>query len=124
MIFGSGIDIVHIKKLKKTTEKWGERFSHRIFTSRELNYCYQKKSPFQHLAARFAAKEAFLKALEGEKNKELKWKEIEIDNKESGQPFYRLRGFGKSLMNKEGIKPFLTISHSKDYAIAHCILVK
>ena len=124
MIFGTGIDIVNINKLKKITEKWGDRFNRRIFTSQELEYCYQKSSPFQHLAARFAAKEAFLKALKRAERNGLKWREIEVDNDQGGQPFYRLKGAGRSLIREQGIQLFLTISHSGDYAIAHCLLEK
>lgn len=124
MIFGTGIDIVNIKKIKKVIERWGDHFSNRIFTSRELNYCYQKKSPFQHLASRFAAKEAFLKALGKREITGLKWREIEVGNRKSGQPFYRLKGVGKSLVREQGVQPFLTISHTGDYAIAHCLLEK
>ena len=135
MIFGTGIDIVDIKKIKKTVEKWGKSFNDKIFTPQELNYCYQKKSPFQHLAARFAAKEAFLKALDptptlpskwgGRKGGgHLRWKEIEIGNYQGGQPFYRLKGSVNSWVNREKIKPFLTISHTGNYAIAHCLLEK
>ena len=122
MIFGTGIDIVNIKKLRKITEKWGDRFNKRIFTSQELEYCYQKSSPFQHLAARFAAKEAFLKALRRAERNGLKWREIEVDNDQGGQPLYRLKGYAKFLASKQKINLFLTISHSGDYAIAHCLL--
>lgn len=122
MIFGTGIDIVDIKKIKETVEKWGKSFNDKIFTSRELNYCYQKKFPFQHLAARFAAKEAFLKALGRVERSGIRWKEIQINSKEDGQPFYKLSGFAKSLMNKQCFKPFLTISHTGNYAIAYCLL--
>ena len=124
MIFGTGIDIVDIKKIKKTVEKWGESFNNKIFTSRELDYCYQKKSPFPHLAARFAAKEAFLKALGRAERSGISWKEIQVDSKDGGQPFYRLSGSAKSLMTEQGFKPFLTISHTGNYAIAHCLLEK
>ena len=122
MIFGTGIDIVDIKKIRKTVEKWGKSFNDKIFTSRELNYCYQKKFPFQHLAARFAAKEAFLKALGRVERSGIRWKEIQINSKEGGQPFYKLKGSVNSWVNREKIRPFLTISHTGNYAIAHCLL--
>ncbi|MCK4244498.1 MAG: holo-ACP synthase [Candidatus Omnitrophica bacterium] len=124
MIFGTGIDIVKIKKIKRAIERWGKHFSERIFTSEELIYCQKKKPPFQHLAARFAAKEAFLKALGRAERSGIRWKEIQINNKEGGQPFYCLEGSAKSLVNREKIRPFLTISHTGDYAIAHCLLEK
>ena len=122
MIFGTGIDLVDIKKIKKTVGKWGKRFEQKIFTPMELNYCYQRKPPFQHLAARFAAKEAFLKALRRAERSGIKWKEIQVNNKKGGQPFYVLSGSAKSLMSEQGVKCFLTISHTGDYAVAHCLL--
>ncbi len=122
MIFGTGIDIVNIKKLKKAIERWGRHFSERIFTSEELAYCQKKKIPYPHLAGRFAAKEAFLKALGRAERSGIRWKEIKISNKEGGQPFYQLKGSAKFLIGKQKIKSFLSISHSGDYAIAHCLL--
>ena len=124
MIFGSGVDIVKIKKIKKTIERWGKHFSEKIFTPEELTYCQKKKPPFPHLAARFAAKEAFLKALGRAERSGIRWKEIQINSKEGGQPFYRLEGSAESLVNREKIRPFLTISHAGDYAIAYCLLEK
>ena len=124
MIFGSGVDIVKIKKIKKTIERWGKHFSEKIFTPEELTYCQKKKPPFQHLAGRFAAKEAFLKALGRAERSGIRWKEIQINRKEGGQPFYQLQGSAKCLVEREKIRPFLTISHAGDYAIAHCLLEK
>ena len=125
MIFGSGIDIVDIKKTKEAIERWGDRFNSKIFTPEELKYCSQKKkSPFFHLAGKFAAKEAFLKALGREERDGISWKEIEILNSPKGRPSYQLRGKAKTFVTERRLKPFLTISHTKDYAIAHCILEK
>ncbi len=124
MILGTGIDLVDIKEIKRAIGKWGKRFEQKIFTPRELNYCYERSTPFQHLAARFAAKEAFLKALGRPERSGIRWTEIQINNQEGGQPFYRFSGFAASLMNKQGFKPFLTISHSGNYALAHCLLEK
>lgn len=66
MIVGIGTDIVEISRIKNAVAKWGERFLRKIFTENEISYCYKKKDPFPHLAVRFAAKEAVIKALSTE----------------------------------------------------------
>ena len=63
MVYGIGIDIVRTKCTKKGIEKWGKRFLERVYTENEISYCYKKPSPYLSLAVRFAAKEAFIKAM-------------------------------------------------------------
>jgi len=65
MIYGVGIDIVAVKRLRDAHEKWGMRFFERIYTRKEIDYCFSKKDPFPSLAVRFAAKEAVIKAIGG-----------------------------------------------------------
>lgn len=64
MVLGIGIDIIEIDRIKETIEKYGERFLNKVYTKDELDYCLKKNNKFQHLAARFAAKEAVFKAME------------------------------------------------------------
>ena len=63
MIYGIGIDIDRIERMKQVVEKWGQRFLQRVFTTEELSYCLQKSNPYLSLAVRFAAKEAMIKAI-------------------------------------------------------------
>jgi len=108
---GIGIDIVEIKRLKKAVQKWGRLFTERVFTKTEIQYSMQKRSPYQHLAARFAAKEAVMKAFG---RGEITFKEIEIFNDKFGRPFCKL--------HKKNGKISLSIAHTDKYAIASAIL--
>jgi len=79
MIKGCGIDIVRIERIEKIIKKWGESFTNRVFTHSERQYCEKKKSGYQSYAGRFAAKEAFLKAL-GLGLNVVSWKDVEVNN--------------------------------------------
>ena len=122
MIKGIGIDIVEIKRIKKIIEKWGMKFSHRVFTCNEREYCEKKKFSHQSYAARFAAKEAFLKAL-GIGLRGVSWKEIEITTDSFGKPEIKAQGKLKNILKKQKVNQiFLTLSHSRKYAVAQVIL--
>ena len=81
MVIGVGIDIIEVERVRKLAEKH-PRFLERIFTSREIKYCMQKRNKYQHLAARFAAKEAFFKAI----GRRINWRDVELFNLPSGKP--------------------------------------
>lgn len=123
LIIGCGIDLVKIKRIEKIIKKWGDNFTFRIFTSLEREYCEKKKgNKFQSYAGKFAAKEALLKAL-GLGLREANWKEIEIKNEELGQPIIDTSGKLENIASVKGVnKYFITISHTKEYAIAQVIL--
>jgi len=113
-----GTDIIEIARIKKTVERWGERFLHRVYTDAELN-SYGNKP--QSLAARFACKEAVMKLL-GTERKGISWREIETLAYPSGKPLLRLYGRAQSEANNLGIKEIaVSLSHSKEYAIASAI---
>lgn len=114
MIKGSGIDIVEIKRLEKAVKRWGDVFLHRVFTKDELAYARSKRFPLQHLAARFAAKEAVFKAFGT--NPKLNFKDIEIRNDKYGKPFCTIKNKRRQIS--------LSISHSDDYAVASAIIQK
>ena len=125
MIYGIGIDIVHIPKFKKTIERWGHRFKNRIFTQNELAYCEEKRFSEQHLAVRFAAKEAFIKAL----GRAVKFSDIEILNNQAGKPLIVFKpeilpiDLQSELQTPNSkLRTFLTLSHDGDYCIAQVIL--
>ncbi len=123
LIVGCGIDLVKIERIEKIIKRWGDNFISRIFTPLEIEYCEKKKgNKFQSYAGKFAAKEALLKAL-GLGLREANWKEIGIKNNELGQPIIDTSGKLKNIASAKGVsKYFITISHSKDYAIAQVIL--
>lgn len=109
---GSGIDIVEIKKLEKTVKRWGKTFLERVYTAQELAYSQNKRHPLQHLAARFAAKEAVFKALGTSPS--LSFKDIEIVNDANGKPFCKIKNKKTSIA--------LSLSHTDNYAVACAIL--
>ena len=123
LIIGCGIDLVKIERIEKIIKRWGNNFNSRIFTPLERDYCEKKKdNKFQSYAGKFAAKEALLKAL-GLGLRGANWKEIEIKNDELGQPIICTSGKLKNIASLKGIsKYFITISHTKEYAIAQVIL--
>ncbi|MBI4335429.1 MAG: holo-ACP synthase, partial [Candidatus Omnitrophica bacterium] len=91
MIIGTGVDIVEIARIRQAANKWKDKFLNRVFTESELKYANSKKFAYQHLAARFAAKEAVLKAFGDSSINSMEWKEIEIVNNKDGKPFVNLR---------------------------------
>jgi len=123
LIIGCGIDLVKIERIEKIIKKWGDNFIFRVFTSVEREYCEKKKgTKFQSYAGKFAAKEALLKAL-GLGLREANWKEIEIKNDKLGQPVIDTSGKLKKIASTKGVsKYFISISHTKEYAIAQVIL--
>lgn len=112
MVVGIGIDIVKIEKLKAAIERWGEHFINKVFNPEELNHIAKGKVYYQRLGARFAAKEAVIKALSGKHL--LSLKDISILNRENGAPYCK---FKKEL----NLKIFLSITHIEEYAVATAI---
>jgi len=122
MIIGCGIDIVKIERIEKIINKWGASFTNRIFTHLERQYCEKKKNGYQSYAGKFAAKEALLKAL-GLGLNGVSWKDMEVTNYHSGQPFLKLDGKLKKIESEKKIRNiFLTISHTNEYAVAEVLL--
>ena len=110
-----GTDIIEITRVKKAIARWGEGFLHHIYTDAELRLYRQKP---QSLAARFAGKEAIMKAL-GIQSKAIWWKDIEILSDSDGKPFVHLYGKAQAQANSLEIYNLaISLSHSKEYAIA------
>ncbi|GAB6282055.1 MAG: holo-ACP synthase [Ignavibacterium sp.] len=123
MIMGIGVDIIEIDRIKNSVDKFGEQFLNKIFTKNELEYCLSKANKYQHLAARFAAKEAVSKALATGWNNEFNWKNVEIFNKPNGMPFVELKGNLKSFLSDDkNLK--ISMSHSRDYVVCFAIIYK
>jgi len=110
-----GIDIVEIARLEKAIARWGEGFLRRVYTDPELRL-YRKK--LSSLAARFAAKEAIIKAL-GKPTRGVSLREIEILSDTSGKPLVRLYGKAQNQADGLGLDKFaISLSHSREYAVA------
>ena len=116
MIKGVGIDIVEIDRIKSSIEKYNEKFTNKLFTANEINYCSKKPNLEQHYAVRFAAKEAFSKSIGTGLTGDFRWHEIEILNNNLGEPFINLLG---NLKEKyKNFKFHISLSHSKTSAVA------
>ena len=90
MIYGIGIDLVKVKRIEEALERWGERFQNKVFTPGEIRYCLQKKNPSPNFAARFAAKEAFVKALGIGIRRGVHWKDVEVQRGSLGKPVLKI----------------------------------
>ena len=125
MIFGTGVDIVEVFRMRDAIDKWGDSFLKKIFTDREIGYSNSKRFSCQHFAARFAAKEAVIKAFGEPKKFPIKWTEIEDLNDDEGKPMIKFHNDALKLKNKKKISDVvLSMSHSKNYAIANVIFLR
>ena len=125
MIYGIGIDLVMVKRIEEALGRWGERFQGKIFTPEEINYCLRKRNPFPSFAARFAAKEAFVKALGVGIRRGVHWKNVEVQRGPLGKPILKLNGKALELCQREKIEGwFLTMTHDREYSSAMVVLEK
>lgn len=121
MIYGIGIDIVKIGRIQQAVERWGEHFLEKIYTGPEVEYCFSKKVPFLSLAVRFAAKEAFIKAVGSEVRVPLK--EIEVLTADDGKPRLRAYGNTETFLRERKIRSIhLSMSHEQEFGIASVVL--
>lgn len=123
MIIGIGVDLVKISRMEKAG-KGHAGFLERVFTARERDYCSRQKYPAQHYAARFASKEAILKAFGTGMTSGMKWTDIEVLHGEGGGPIVNISGAAKDLADLKGVKDImLSYSHDEGYAVAQAVLV-
>ena len=124
MIIGIGIDLVEVGRIEKAMARWDGAFERRVFTEQELVYCMDKKRPAEHLAARFAAKEAVMKAFGTGLSGGVTWKDAQVVRDEKGKPGFVLTGRLNELAMKMGVgEAMLSLSHDKSYAVAQVVLV-
>ena len=125
MIFGTGIDIVEVFRMRDAIKKWGENFLGKIFTMREIKYSNSRRFSHQHFAARFAAKEAVVKAFGAPRRYPIKWTDIEVLNDREGKPVIEFHDDALKLRKMKKVSDVIvSMSHSKNYAIANVILLK
>lgn len=113
---GIGIDLVEIERIKRSLERHGNHFLNRLFTIKEQDYCLRFKDPSPHLAGRFAAKEAIVKALGVGFGPSVHWHDIEITDGEKGKPVVTFSDAVKNRFNQPNI--MISISHSQEHATA------
>jgi len=122
-ILGLGFDATDIPRIGTTFERYGDRFLRRVFTDGEIAYCTRRRNPVPHLAGRFAAKEAAMKALGTGHSRGVLWKDIEVVRL-SGPPQLRLHGGAAARADRMRVRSsLLTITHSDALAMAQVLLL-
>ena len=119
MLVGTGIDIVEIDRIAQSIARYGARFTHRIFTAEEIEYCQRKKNSAESFAARFAAKEAGAKALGTGIQYGISWKELEVRREPGQRPTLYFSGRAGEIAAKLGVRRIsLSLTHSNTTAMA------
>jgi len=125
MISGMGVDLVEIDRIDKIIERWGDRFVQKVFADEEISYCRKHVLPAMHFAARFAAKEACLKALGIGLGMGVGLKEIWVSRSDKGVPSLIFADKARMLMEKQAIKcAHLSLTHTRRHAMAMVVLEK
>lgn len=122
MIRGTGVDIAETSRMERGLERYGDRFTKRIFTPQEIEYCGKFKNRAERFAARFAAKEAAFKALGTGWREGIRWLDVEVVHLPSGKPELVLRGRAQEVARELGVtRTSVSISHSDRYVVAMVI---
>jgi holo-[acyl-carrier protein] synthase len=123
MILGVGTDLAEVDRIGKSVERFGDRFLTRIYTARERSYAMEKANWAERLAARFAAKEAGMKAIGTGLSRGVSWQHLEVVNEPSGRPSLRLHGAALEIAKALGVTRIsLSLTHTKQIAFAVVIL--
>ncbi len=123
MIVGTGIDVAEVARVRRAVERFGRRFLERVFTAREIAYCERGRNRFERYAARFAAKEAAMKALGVGWRGGVGWRDVEVINQRSGKPELRLSGAAARLAQKQKVRNVsVSLTHTAAQAVAQVIL--
>jgi holo-[acyl-carrier protein] synthase len=123
MIVGTGVDLAEVDRIKAAAERYGRRFLERIFTDAEIAYVERKANRYERYAARFAAKEAGMKAIGTGWRHGVRWRDFEVANLPSGKPTLRLHGRAGEFAARLGAKSVaLSLTHTAQLGMAHVIL--
>jgi holo-[acyl-carrier protein] synthase len=123
MIVGTGVDIAEVARIRESIERFGKRFLNRVFTREEIQYCESRAGKFESYAARFAAKEAGMKALGTGWNHGVRWRDIEVVRRKGQRPTIQFHGQAAAFAEKLGARNIaLSITHTREQALAHVIL--
>ncbi len=122
-IYGVGIDLVRVERFKELMDRWGDRFAKRVFTEVELQACSERKRVFSCLAIRFAAKEAFVKALGIGMTASILWRDIEVRNNRSGKPEIFLSSRAEEFCREHAITSWhLSLTDDGEYGAAIVVI--
>jgi holo-[acyl-carrier protein] synthase len=123
MIVGTGIDITEVPRVAAAIDRFGERFLNRVYTAKEIAYCRSKKNAVERFAARFAAKEAAMKAIGTGLRQGVTWHDVEVGPEPGGRPTIIFSGRAAEFAAKLGSKRVhLSLTHSEQTAIASVVL--
>lgn len=123
MIIGIGADAEEVRRIHKAIERHGQRFLQRVFTPLEIHYCHAHRNATERLAARFAAKEALMKALGTGWRRGIRWRDIEVANSPTGKPELKLSGKALEIFHAlGGVHLYLTLSHTASIALAQVVI--
>lgn len=119
MIIGTGVDICEVSRMGASIARFGDRFLQRVFTEGEIRYCQSKRNAVERFAARFAAKEAAMKALGTGASRGVTWTSIEVAHAPGGRPVLRLTGKTSEIANRLGVNRIsLSVTHTESTAMA------
>jgi holo-[acyl-carrier protein] synthase len=123
VIVGTGIDLAEVPRIRASIERFGARFINRIYTPGEIAYVERKANKYERYAARFAAKEAGMKAIGTGWRHGVTWKDFEVTNLPTGKPTLRFSGVAAQIADRLGVKNVaLSLTHTSEMGMAHVIL--
>jgi holo-[acyl-carrier protein] synthase len=123
MIVGTGVDLAEVARIERSVARFGDKFLRRIYTPAEIAYVERKANKFERYAARFAAKEAGMKAIGTGWRHGVTWQDFEVANLPTGKPTLRLYGVAAAVADKLGVKNIaLSLTHTAEMGMAHVIL--
>jgi len=123
MIVGTGVDLAEVDRIRRSIERYGQRFVDRIYTTGEIAYVERKANRYERYAARFAAKEAGMKAIGTGWRHGVTWHDFEVENLPSGRPILKLHGVAAEFAKRMGARSIsLSLTHTAELGMAHVIL--
>jgi holo-[acyl-carrier protein] synthase len=122
VILGTGIDLAEVHRIRQAAERFGDKFIHRIYTEREIAYVERKANRYERYAARFAAKEAGMKALGTGWRCGVTWHDFEVANLPSGRPTLKLHGAARQIAEESGVRLIhVSLTHTVEHGMAFVI---
>jgi len=123
MIVGTGVDLCEVRRIKAAMERYDDRFTQRVYTEGEIAYCNRKANRYERYAARFAAKEAAMKAIGTGMRGGVRWRDFEVTNLRSGRPTMAFHGKAAEYAKRLGVANVsLSMTHTAEQAMAMVIL--
>ena len=123
MILGTGIDLAEVARIRQAIERYGQRFVDRIYTPAEIAYVERKANRFERYAARFAAKEAGMKAIGTGWRRGVTWQDFEVKNLPGGRPTLLLHGEAAKIAANLGVKRIaLSLTHTTEQGMAFVVM--